>query len=177
MNVIIDKWRAVPPALRFVATFVAALIVLAVVYPWLSTRFNTQMLAFMSGTAWVVGHVLKLFGQEVVVQGRFLTGPGFGVEVIEECTGAYEVLIFWAAVIAYPVRWRAKLIGVIGGLIVLPAINVVRMVVLFYVGTYKPDWFDLMHTYFWQATLILMITVVWILWIRLVASRFSPKPT
>lgn len=176
MSVVVDKWRAVPPALRFVVTFVLALIVLAIVYPWLSTRFNEQMLAFMSGTAWVVGQVLHLLAQNVAIHGRFLAGPGFGIEVIEECTGAYEVLIFWAAVIAYPVQWRAKLIGLIGGLIILPTINVVRMVVLFYVGTYKPSLFDLMHTYFWQATLILMITVVWIVWIRLVASRFAPKP-
>lgn len=175
MRFLIRKWQSLPSALRFVVSFVAALVVLAVVYPWLSTRYNNQMLAFMSGTAWVVGKVLRFFGLDVQIAGRYLTGGTFGVEVIEECTGAYEVLIFWAAVAAYPAHWRAKAIGIIGGVIVLPAINVVRMVVLFIVGEFRPAWFDLMHTYFWQATLILMITTVWIVWIRLVASRFAAK--
>ena len=34
--------------------------------------------------------------------------------------------------------------------------------------------FDFMHLYFWQATLILMITSVWLLWIFQVVRREDP---
>ncbi|MBD3299099.1 MAG: hypothetical protein GF341_10620 [candidate division Zixibacteria bacterium] len=66
------------------------------------------------------------------------------------------------------------MIGFIGGAVALIALNVIRMVFLFMIGQYRHDWFDFMHTYFWQATLILMITTVWIVWIKLVASRMRP---
>ena len=40
-----------------------------------------------------------------------------------------------------------------------------RILVLILVGRYRPEIFEFMHIYFWQATLILMITSVWLLWI------------
>ncbi len=160
--------------LRFLVVFLVALLVLAILFPWLSARYNREMMMFMSATAWLVGKTLILLGEDIVISGRFLSGTGFSIEVIEECTGAYEILIFWAAVIAYPTRWRGKLIGFVGGAVALIVLNIIRMVFLFFVGLYRPDWFDFMHTYFWQATLILMITTVWIVWIKLVASRLRP---
>jgi hypothetical protein len=33
------------------------------------------------------------------------------------------------------------------------------------VGRYYRESFDFMHLYFWQATMIAMITTVWLIWI------------
>lgn len=161
----------VPPPVRFIVSFLIALGVLSILYPWLSTRYHEQMKMFMAATAWMVGKGLALFGADVNVAGRLVHMTRFSVEVIEECTGAYEIIIFWAAVIAYPARWRAKLWGVIGGMVALLAINVLRMMFLVAAGNMWPQAFDFLHIYFWQATLILMIVTVWVLWIRLVANR------
>lgn len=169
-----QQWLRVPPMVRFILVFVVVLLALSVLFPWLSARYNEQMMMFMAATAWLVGKTLGLIGESVVITGRFISGQGFSIEVIEECTGIYEILIFWAAVMAYPSRWRAKLIGLFGGAVALILLNIIRMVFLFLVGEYQPAWFDFMHTYFWQATLILMITTVWIVWIRLVASPAQP---
>ena len=57
------------------------------------------------------------------------------------------------------------------GLPTLYLFNVLRIVFLTLVGVYYHDLFDFMHLYFWQATLILMITTVWVMWILLVVSR------
>ena len=171
MNRLAKPWMRVSSMVRFIVVFVSALIALAIVFPWLSARYNREMMSFMSATAWLVGQVLKLAGQDVSILGRFIHGSGFSIEVIEECTGVYEILIFWAAVLAYPSRWPAKAAGFIGGAISLIILNVIRMVILYIVGHYQPDWFEFMHTYFWQATLILLIATVWIAWIKLVASR------
>jgi archaeosortase B (VPXXXP-CTERM-specific) len=168
---LVARWKRLSPAVRFVIVFLVTLGILSVIYPWLSVRYNTQMLRFMAGTASAVGFGLKLLGQSVTVDGRFISAPGMSVEVIEECTGAYEVIIFWSAVIAYPARWRARLIGVVGGMVVLLLINILRMMFLVAVGSRWPSSFQFMHIYFWQATLILMIVSVWILWIKLVANR------
>ncbi len=170
---LVARWRRLPPAVRFVVLFVLTLGVLSLIYPPLSIRYNDQMVKFMAGTASVVGLGLRLFGVNATVDGRFIVAPGISVEVIEECTGVYEVIIFWAAVVAFPARWRAKMIGVFGGMIALLFINVLRMMFLVAVGGRWPGSFDFMHIYFWQATLILMIVSVWILWIKLIASRLS----
>jgi len=168
---LVARWKRLSPAVRFVVTFLATLGGLSVIYPWLSVRYNAQMLRFMAATASAVGLGLKACGQAVTVDGRFISTPGLSVEVIEECTGAYEIIIFWAAVAAYPARWRARLIGLLGGMVALLLINILRMMFLVAVGSRWPQSFQFMHIYFWQATLILMIVSVWILWIRMIASR------
>jgi hypothetical protein len=48
---------------------------------------------------------------------------------------------------------------------------------LMVVGRYYPAAFDFMHLYFWQATMIVMITSVWLLWImKVVRSGEEPAP-
>jgi archaeosortase B (VPXXXP-CTERM-specific) len=168
---LVPRWSRLSPAVRFVAIFLVALGILSIIYPQLSIRYNEQMLRFMAATASAVGFGLKMLGESVTVDGRYIISPGLSVEVIEECTGAYEIIIFWAAVLAYPARWRAKLAGVLGGMMALLLINVLRMMFLVAVGSRWPESFQFMHIYFWQATLILMIVSVWILWIKLVANR------
>ena len=90
---------------------------------------------------------------------------GFAVRIIEECTGVFEVIIFVAAVLAFPTTWQKRAIGLGLGIPVLYFFNVLRILVLILVGRYWPEIFEFMHIYFWQATLILMITSVWLLWI------------
>ena len=167
----------VPPPIRFIIAFLLSLGILALVYPWLSAKFHVQMEMFMAFTAWMVGQGLAALGGDVAIDGRFVHMAGLSVEVIEECTGAYEIIIFWAAVIAYPARWRAKVWGIIGGMFALLAINVFRMMFLVAVGSRWPDLFDFLHIYFWQATLILMIVTVWVTWIKLIANREPTKRT
>ena len=57
------------------------------------------------------------------------------------------------------------------GINLIGTFNVIRIAVLMVVGKFYPEYFDFMHLYFWQATLILMITSVWLLWITQVVNR------
>ena len=52
---------------------------------------------------------------------------------------------------------------------------VTTIMVLIMVGHVYPAGFDFMHLYFWQATLIIMITSVWALWIFQVVIRETPS--
>lgn len=162
------------PAVRFIIYFVVCLFVLSVLFSVASAVFHPQMVSFMALTAYVGGGILDLAGMDVHFYDRYVTVPRMSIEVIEECTGLYEIVIFIAAVLAYPAVRREKLIGVAGGTILLYALNTARMVFLIAVANTRPDWFDFLHIYFWQATLILMITSVWLLWITKVVKHGSP---
>ena len=153
------------PAIRFVILFVSSLLVLSILFSIASAVFHPQMVSFMALTANIVGYVLDVGGMEVSYHDRYISAPRLAVEIIEECTGLYEIVIFVAAVLAYPAIWREKTTGIAGGIVLLYLLNIARMVFLIAVGNARPDWFDFLHVYFWQATLILMITSVWLLWI------------
>ena len=160
----------------FVVSFLGILLVGAVIYPYFSIAFEAELRGFMAFTAHICGGILGAVYTDVNVSDRFLAFRGFSVEIIEECTGIFEMLIFLAALTSYPATWKSKLIGFLLGIPALYLFNVIRIVFLTVVGASYRDLFDFMHLYFWQATLILMITAVWVLWILLVVSR-EKKPS
>lgn len=160
---LVAAWRN--PAYRFVLLFIVYLGGMAIAYPRLRVRFQGVIDGLATGTAWVEYAVFRVFSDSVTISGKVVVFQGFAVKIIEECTGLYEVVIFAAAVLAFPTTWRKRAIGILMGVPLLYLFNVVRIAVLIVVGRYWSEYFDFMHLYFWQATLILMITSVWLLWI------------
>ena len=153
------------PAYRFVFLFAVLLLAEVLLYPWATKRWFFVIQILTRWTAWFEWKVCDLVGASVSLDGNLVSLDGFAVRIIEECTGIFEVIIFAAAVLAFPTTWLKKLIGLVLGVPILYAFNVVRILVLLVVGRYQPSIFEFMHLYFWQATLILMITSVWLLWI------------
>jgi archaeosortase B (VPXXXP-CTERM-specific) len=162
------------PANRFVVAFLLYLALLNIFYPKFSLRYP-ELVEWMSRVTAVLGGLsLDLFENDVTQKHKMIIFGGFAVEIIEECTGLYEILIYAAAVFAFPTTLVKKAIGILLGAPILYATNVLRIVFLVWIGRYYPTAFDFMHLYFWQATLILMITGVWLLWIFLVVKRETP---
>ena len=163
------------PAYRFVLLFALLLGVEVVAYPMATKRWFVLVQALTSWTADIEYHALRLFTSAATLEGNVVYLDGFAVRIIEECTGVFEVIIFVAAVLAFPTTWAKKAIGLGMGIPLLYLFNVVRILVLMFVGRYQPSIFEFMHIYFWQATLILMITSVWLLWIFKVVRHDSEE--
>jgi len=160
---VLEIWRN--PAYRFVLLFLVYLAIAASIYPPFTEYFPDVVYNMMTITADIECLILGMFADKVSCTGNLVSFKGFPVRIIVECTGIYEVLIFSAAVLAFPTRWSKRLVGLMMGWPLLYLFNVVRIIVLILVGKYWSSIFDFMHIYFWQATLILMITSVWLLWI------------
>lgn len=127
---------------------------------------------FTAGVARASGVALNLLGQDVERQGTVLRSPRFAVNIENGCNGIETMIIFLAAVLAFPARWQARLAGLGLGLVAIQAVNLVRVVALFLTGTYLPSLFDTSHTVIWQTLVILSGVLLWLLW----ASRFAvPK--
>lgn len=166
------------PALRFVVFFLLFLSLQALAYPHLKQRFQVIPKTVILGTAQVEYLLLRIFTAEVSLSERLVVLDGFPVKIIEECTGFYEAIIFLAAVLAFPTSWRKKGIGVLLGLPLIYLFNLLRIMMLIVVGRYYRQAFDFMHLYFWQATMIIMITSVWLLWlIKVVRDEKEALPS
>jgi len=164
-------------ALRFVFLFLVYLSTAALVYPELRARYRFVLDALMRATARLEYYLFRLFTDDVSSSNTLVVMKGFSVKIIEECTGVYEALIFAAAVLAFPTSWKNKGIGFAFGIPMIYAFNAVRIAALIAVGRFYPSLFDFMHLYFWQATLIVMITSVWAVWIFKVVLREEGRPS
>jgi exosortase H (IPTLxxWG-CTERM-specific) len=159
------------PVLRFVLTFVVLLAVLGGAYAWVSSTWHDQFLWLMESTATLSGVVLSPFSDNVRWDGQICSFNYFDVRIIDECTGVFEMVIFAAAVLAFPTTWRKKLLGLLLGIPAIYLFNLLRIVLLLVVGSHSYRTFEFMHLYFWQVTLIVIIATIWIGWLMLVVYR------
>ena len=132
---------------------------------------------FTGGVARASGAVLNLLGQGVTREGTILRSPRFAVNIRNGCNGVEAMLIFLAAVVAFPAPWRSRLLGLALGSVAIQAVNLVRVVALFLTGAYLPRLFDASHTVVWQTIVILFAVVLWIFWANRWAGGREPAPT
>jgi exosortase H (IPTLxxWG-CTERM-specific) len=131
---------------------------------------------FTGGIARVSGATLDLLGQDVRMQGTIIRGSRFAVNIRNGCNGVEAMLIFLAAVLAFPAPWRARLLGLAIGVVAIQAVNLVRVVALYLTGAYFPSFFDASHTVVWQTIVILFSVLLWILWANRLGAPREPAP-
>ena len=156
---------------RFIGTFLVSLAIGGGLFAYIASSHHGFMQLLMEVTATLTGFVVSLFSDSASYGGQICTFQGFTVKIIDECTGVMEMVIYSAAVIAYPTSWRKKLLGIAYGIPAIYAFNVIRIILLLVVGAYSRPIFEFMHLYFWQATLIIIIATIWIGWLILVVYR------
>lgn len=129
---------------------------LHVVLPW------TALLARISAG------LVTWFDASAAAQGKVLwnTTTGFGVSIEPGCNGIEACIVLCAAILAFPARWRSKLVGLLVGCVAVQALNVVRVISLFYIGQWNTAAFNFAHEFLWQGLIMLDVLIVWLLWVR-----------
>ena len=166
-------WRR--PESRFLVLFIAILAVSFTVIA-LKPVNDTAVVPYTGLIAKVSGYALMLLGEEITINGVVLSSPRFTVTIYNGCNGLITSLIFISAVLAFPARWSAKLLGVVGGLAAIQVINLIRIISLFYIGIYLPQLFNQSHIFVWQSIVILAGVCLWIFWAHNFAtSKAEPE--
>ncbi|HVP35844.1 MAG TPA: exosortase/archaeosortase family protein [Terriglobales bacterium] len=161
-----EKSKAYKAILRFVLIFIGLLILIILLFTFTADKLlSAPIVKLEIVTTHLVGLVLNLLGMGANVKQQSLSLPNFSFEVIPECTGLYETFIFLAAILAYPANFKKKLWGALLGIPFIFLVNILRMVTIAIISNYRPETFEILHLYFWQVGLILIILCAWILWI------------
>ncbi len=137
------------------------------------------VIPFTSGIAWLSAAIIQLWDDQVLSQGKVIwsTVSGFAVSIEAGCNGIEAGIILAAAMLAFPAPWKAKLVGIAFGMMTVQALNLLRIITLFYLGQWSQTAFEWAHLYLWQALIMLDVLVVFLLWLRWVsAGRSSPLP-
>jgi len=161
-------WRAHRREITFLVVFLLLLAASFTLISWQPVN-DDVIVPFTAGVARASGWVLDAMGQDVTMAGTVIRNPRFAVNIENGCNGVEAMLIFLAAVLAFPAPWRSRLLGVAFGMVAIQLINLVRVVALFLTGAYLPDLFNASHTVIWQTVVILCAVLLWILW----ADRFA----
>jgi len=103
-------------------------------------------------------------GENSFVEGSLIRSGNFRVRVIEGCTGTEGMLLLVAAIWAFKMSVRKKILGSLVGCFIVYLSNLIRIVVLYYCLKYRPDIFEMVHIYIGQILLIFIALLFFILW-------------
>lgn len=164
--------RPNPAMLKFSILFVVLLLGLFTVEV-LQPVQDYVILPFTAGIANVSVFLIELFDSGVESAGKVIRDveSGFAVSIEPGCNGVEALIILFAAIFAFPASFKHKLIGFGIGFVAIQALNLVRIISLFYLGQWNMTWFNWFHLYLWQALIILDALVVWLIWLRTLPPR------
>ncbi len=113
---------------------------------------------------WVERAVLTPFteGQHAVAC-RIGGDPNARVVINLSCSGADVIALCLAFILAFPVRWRSRLVGAAVGMLLITAVNVLRIATLTRVDD-NPELFRLLHVYLWPGALLVVLAVYVFAW-------------
>jgi exosortase H (IPTLxxWG-CTERM-specific) len=153
--------------LRFVIVFPICLLVLFILELLQPVQSNV-ILPFTAGLAHVSVWCIHLFDPGVIAHDNDILNAttGGGIQIVAGCNGVEAVLILISAVLAFPAPWKHKLVGIALGFVAIQALNLVRIISLFYLHEWNHVWFEWFHLYLWQALIILDALVFWLIWLR-----------
>jgi len=138
------------------------------------------ILPFTAGIAKVSVWLVGLFDPNAVAYGKILesTKNGFAISIERGCNGVEAVIILVSAMLAFPAPWKHRLVGIGLGFIAIQALNLVRIISLFYLGQWNRTWFDWFHLYLWQALIVLDALVAFLIWLRYLPreEKLVPAP-
>lgn len=160
------------PLLRFVILLGGLFALFNVAfYAWIAeSEFLGKYLAL---NARISAPVIRFLGTDARADGIDVRSPQFSLEVKHGCDALQPSAFFVFAVLSSPVgvSLRRRVLPILVGTAALLALNIVRIVTLFYTGLKFPTWFETMHLDIWQAVFIFLPLVFWISWARRAVRR------
>jgi exosortase H (IPTLxxWG-CTERM-specific) len=114
----------------------------------------------------ISGAILKALGVLVETVGTTIRHNAFAVDIRRGCDGLVATAVLVSACLAYPLRWKTRLLGALLGYALIFGLNLIRVVGLFCIGLNRSSQtFDFFHVYVAQFAVIALAMVYWIYWV------------
>ncbi len=159
---------------RFALVFVAVLVTLFSI-EMLNPVQEHVVVPFTGLLAKLSAALVSPFDDTVIAYGKILQfrDTGFAVSIEAGCNGVEASIVLIAAVLAFPAGWKARLAAIALGFLTIQALNILRIITLFYLGNWDVDIFSWVHLYLWPALIMLDVLVVFILYLRYLSQNAS----
>ena len=156
------------PIVKFLGLGFSLYLVWLGMYEWWVHPLKWVDLAVIDNTLYFSHVILNGMGYITSVDGnRMLQIEGTpGLFMGDSCNGISLFALFSIFIIAFPGKTLVKLIFIPIGILVIHALNVVRVVLLAVIETYSYEWTEFNHSYTFTILIYGSIFGMWLLWIN-----------
>ena len=158
-----EWWRQHPFAgvlTRFVAYFVVFEVLVILAY----TRTPLGMSLSLLTARWAAA-LIGATGVPATLSGITIEIPNRVLGIGWDCTAIYIVAMFAALLLAYPIKWSMRLLGVLIGTIVILIANLLRLVLVAHISVWAPSIFGFAHDVLFQVGMVLVAAAMWVAWL------------
>ena len=125
----------------------------------------TRMIVYFSAL------LIQPFGIVEGVDGSIISLKGLALDVRFGCNGLEAFLIYTVAILAFPASVGRKVVGIVGGFLVLQVLNVLRIAGLGLSGIYLKSYFHYIHIYVAQGMMIAVALVLFLVWLNYATEK------
>jgi exosortase/archaeosortase family protein len=118
-----------------------------------------------AATAASAASLIQLSGVPATLSGITVQLPNRVLGIGSDCTAIYVVTLFSALLLAYPVRWSVRLLGITLGTLAIVAANFLRLVLVAHISVFAPAYFGFAHDFLFQVGMVLVALAAWVAWL------------
>ena len=131
-----------------------------------------QLDFFYTGSVvWLSAYLIDFIGINVTSSGAYLHLNSAIMEVKFGCNGLEAILLYCAAVLAFPASWKYRIMGILIGSTILQFFNLLRIALLAWVLENHRDIFDIMHEYITQSIMIVIAFVIFLIYLQYIQNE------
>ena len=121
-----------------------------------------------NGIAAVAGGTARALGIPATVEGNLIRTPTRTLAVDPQCTAVDLLAVYAALILAYPLKWKMRLVALVVGAIVLQVANIARLVGVAWAAVLvNGRSFDLVHDYLFEFAMVFVVMMMWAVWLTL----------
>jgi len=103
-------------------------------------------------------------GEYVIAHSNLLQSAKTTLEIVRGCDGIGTIMLIVSAIAAFSTNLKNKLVGLVLGVVFLYCMNLIRIIVLYFVSAYHSDWFTAVHTYFAPSMIVITGCLFFLAW-------------
>lgn len=145
---------------KFVFAFAAIYAVLHTLYTLIPNSFLSDVI-YRYGINQIAAYCINYTAPEEVVRAvsKRLISSKAQLEIVRGCGGSGVLFLIVTAMLAFAAPVKYKLAGMLAGATLVYLLNQARIIILYIVVAYRPDWFTPLHTYYIPTFLIVVVCI------------------
>ncbi len=148
-----------------VLIFLIKLLVLSIPL-YLILWFNVDLSFLQEVITKLLYSFLIFSGVEVKRNGFALVLDRFFVYVSKDCTGWKGMLFLSALILSTKSSLKQKLLGFVIHIPSFFSFNMLRILLLLFLGSQSRELFYMLHNFLWQISMVGVVLILWAMWIK-----------
>ncbi len=177
-----EQLKEFKPALLFVTKFLVIYFIGNIIYGVYVESFNNMADPV---TTWVTNQTNYFLnglgeGSEILTDNaqpkvHIFNGSDKVLSVYEGCNGLNVMIIFVAFLVAYGGNLRNLMWFIPLGLVLIHFANIVRIVLLYFVAYYRPNFMYFTHKFLFTGFIYAFVLVLWYWWVTRLSQQLKVK--